>query len=171
MKTYKEFRPTSFDTHISMQDREEWLVLPCGTNRDADLLTESNFATACELLKGQCGEPGGCDDPGQQWEIHRFGHWACGWFEIILVKPDTEAHKVADEIQSDLENYLVLNEDDHTEHEQEAAQQVWKDCYTDKQRLAYIRNNGGQFQFRMFQDLMACVKGRYFGGYASELLG
>jgi hypothetical protein len=160
MQTYKEFRPTGFDDHISLDDKEDWLVVPCGTNRDADCLTESNYYSALEELSGE----------GDDVEVLEFGHWACGWFSIIVVRPDTEAHKTAEEIESALADYPILDEDDFSEREQKAADETWKNCYTNSQRIAYIKDHRNQFEFHDLADMVSCVRGNHFAGYACELI-
>ena len=164
MKTYKEFRPTGFDSHIEIpgdEDRESWLVLPCGRNRDSDCLDESNFHSALKSLEGE----------GEDVEVHRFGHWACGWFEIIIARPDTKAAKEAADIEAALADYPILDENDYSERETEAANETWRNCYRPKDRIEYIRDNRSQFEFHSFADMLGCVRGNYFAGYASELLG
>lgn len=97
MQTYKTFQPTKFDSKGLAADRlniGEWLVLPCGRNRDSSLMEESNFDTALKMLGGE----------SDNVEIHRFGHWACGWFEIIIVRPDTPQAAIAHQIESKLED-------------------------------------------------------------------
>jgi hypothetical protein len=162
MKTYSQFRPTGFDsTGLGLPERQSWLVLPCGRNRDSDCLTESNFHTALALLGGE----------SESVEVHRFGHWANGWFEIIIVDP-TDAARVstAQEIESSLDDYPILDENDFSEREETAANETWEHCYSVSQRIEYIRANRSQFEFRGFADLLGSVRGKYFGGYASELL-
>jgi hypothetical protein len=55
--------------------------------------------------------------------------------------------------------------------EEREADRVWQDCYTDSGRIAYIRKHKDQFNFRSFADMLGCARGKYFGGYASEILG
>ena len=51
----------------------------------------------------------------------RFGHWACGWFELILVNPASDKHlKIAYQIKQDLDAYPVLDDDDYSEREYES---------------------------------------------------
>ena len=38
MQTYSEFRPSAFDSHIELEDRENWIVLPLAQTRDSDVL-------------------------------------------------------------------------------------------------------------------------------------
>jgi len=49
MQTYRDFRPTGFDSRGAFldADRQDWLVVPVGRNRDSGPLDESNFAAAC----------------------------------------------------------------------------------------------------------------------------
>jgi len=83
MQRYCEFRPTNFDCHgLGLPERQDWLVVPVGHGRDSDTLAESNWAVAKQRLDN-------LDPHCLDHEIHRFGHWANGWFEIILVRPDS----------------------------------------------------------------------------------
>lgn len=100
MKTYKEYSPTEFDTKgLNLPDQQDWLVLPVIRTRDSDALEESNFRAVLSIIP-----------EGENTEIHRFNHWACGWFEIIIVKPNTKEHEEAIKIEERLENYPVLDE-------------------------------------------------------------
>lgn len=163
METYSKFAPTGFDPAGAFldDDRQDWLVVPVSRTRDTGPLEESNFDAALEMLGGES------DDV----EVHRFGHWGPGWFEIIIVRPGSEAETAAKEIESRLEDYPLLDEDDASERETEAANDVWRDCYNVKERVRYIRKNRSQFEFRSLSDMLGCVRGEYFSGYASELLG
>ena len=64
----------------------------------------------------------------------------------------------------------MINEDHFSEVEQEDASETWRNCYSDRERLAYVRDHRDQFEFHDFKDLLSCVRGEYFAGYASELL-
>ena len=81
------------------------------------------------------------------------------------------ALKIADKISKDLKNYPVIDEDDWSERESNEADRVWKDNYNPSERIEYIRQNDSQFEFRDYADLIGCVRGNYFSGYASELIG
>lgn len=164
MKPYSEHRPTGFDTHLEIrgeESREEWYVLPCRRNRDSGCLEESNFHTAVERLGGD----------GADVEVHRFGHWACGWYEIIVVRPNSAAHYQACAIDEALENYPILDEDDFSERERQAADETWKNCYSHAERISYIRANRDDFEFQGFADLLGCVRGKFFCGDVPEMAG
>ena len=162
MKTYKEFRPTSFDHHIEIEDRENWLLVPVSQTRDSGCLARSNFETAVKMLGGE----------SEDVEIHRFGHWGPGWIEVIIVNPDNNGLVlVATEIEASLESYPVLDDEDFSQKENDEANEVWMNYYNEKERVEYIRRNRSQFDFRDFADMVRSVRGEYFAGYASELIG
>jgi len=112
---YKDFAPTYFDHKGAfLPDRQEWYVCPVSITRDSDVLSESNFETAQKIL----------DADKAEYEVHRFGHWGPGWFEIILVHPDNLPS--VEKIEDALENYPALDEDDYCEREYEAASEAWE---------------------------------------------
>jgi hypothetical protein len=111
MQRYHEFQPTKFDLRgLSLPERQNWLVTPVAHNRDSDTLTESNFKVVKLWLDDY-------DPEGHDHEVHRFTHWACGWFEIILVRPDSACATKATMIEDKLENYPILDEFDYSERE------------------------------------------------------
>jgi hypothetical protein len=61
--------------------------------------------------------------------------------------------------------------DCHSEVETEEANRVWESCYSDKKRIQYIRKHRSQFEFNSFAEMLGCCRGKFFNGYASELLG
>lgn len=116
MQTYSKFRPTQFDSAGAfLPDQADWLVVPCGQNRDSGQLDQSNFAAALALLGGE----------SEDVEVHSFNHWACGWFEIIIVRPGTLAADLAETIEGRLEDYPVLDEEDLSSREWEAYIESW----------------------------------------------
>jgi hypothetical protein len=162
MQTYSTFRPTGFDpAGICLPDNQDWLVAPCGVNRDSDALTRSNWECQLKALGGE----------SEIVQVHRFGHWACGWFEIVLIDPAAlETVKLAEELEAALENYPVIDDEHFSQTEHDEADEVWRNCYRERERVEYIRKHRDQFEFRDWQDLIGCVRGKYFAGYASELL-
>lgn len=116
MQTYAEFRPTGFDAAGAfLDDRQNWLVVPVSRTRDTGPFEESNFETALEMLGGE----------SEDVEVHRFGHWGPGWFELILVAPETDAAKKAEDIEASLENYPVLDDEDLSEREWDDFVESW----------------------------------------------
>ena len=117
METYAEFRPTGFDPRgLALDDQQNWLVVPVSQTRDSGPLDRSNFAAALA----------GLGDEGPTVEVHRFGHWACGWFEIIIIDPlDTTALKIAEDIERALMDYPVLDDEDYSNTQHAEYLESW----------------------------------------------
>ena len=150
---------------------EGWLVF-LGRNRDSDCLVNSNFDTALSRVRAVMSKdsvPG--EDDCATVQVVSENHWLCGWVEWVAIHPsDTAAVAEAEAIESELENYPVLDEEDFSRREDEEAQTVWRNCYNARERVAYMREHASQFDWRDFADLRAQVRGEYFTGYASELI-
>jgi hypothetical protein len=136
-----------------------------GQSRDSDALERSNFACMLEALGGE----------SDVVTVVRESHWAVGWVEWIAIEADgtpesDRALETADKIKGKLADYPVVDENHFSETEMEEANETWRNCYSDNERLKYIRAHRPQFEFYDYGELIACVRGRYFAGYASELL-
>ncbi len=112
---YRDFAPTALDTRgLSLPERQDWLVGPCFRDRDSGPRAESNFAC---LVRDMGGE-------SETLEVHRFGHWANGWFELVLVHPSRESE--LSEFESALADYPVLDDMDLSERESDGAWEAWE---------------------------------------------
>lgn len=141
MQTYSEFAPTGFDSKGAfLARRQDWLVVPVTQTRDSGALDRANFKAALEQLHRK---------ESDDVEVHRFGHWGPGWFEIILVRPDTEAAKIGLEIEAALADYPVLDDDAFSAEEYEEAENLWSNASV-KGRLWYIANCGADPKVSMF---------------------
>lgn len=112
---YSEWAPTTFDRKGLNGDSEgisNWYVMPTMRTRDSEALDLSNFAVALERLGGE----------SDTVQIHRFKHWACGWFEIILVHPDH--YSVAETICTDFDDYPILDEMHYAQTELDIATEL-----------------------------------------------
>lgn len=127
LRRYKDHKPTQFDHNIALRgeqaEQDEWFIAPCSRTRDSDSLALSNWnaqmaALDAAMLRtyGTHESPVPCDR-----EVHRFGHWGPGWYEIVLVRPGSECHKVAAELACALEGYPVLDDSDFSDREHETA--------------------------------------------------
>lgn len=118
MKTYAEHRPTEFDpAGAFIEDgRKQWLVAPVMRHRDSTPAEESNFEAALGLMGGE----------GEDVEVHRFGHWGHGWYEIALVRPGTDAALAAGRVEARLADYGLLDEDDLSAREMESYNEAWE---------------------------------------------
>lgn len=162
MKTYSQFQPTGFDCRgLGLSEQQAWLVAPVSQTRDSEPLSRSNFECFLKALGGE----------SEDVQVHRFGHWGSGWFEIVLINPDKpELVKLAEDMENSLDDYPVLDEEDFSQKESDEANEVWRKCYRPKERIEYIRKHRSQFEFRDIPDMLGCVRGNYFVGYASELI-
>ena len=119
LRTIAQFSPSPFDRSIAafpeLSEREGWLVAPVGRNRDSDTLGESNWYAQLAALGGE----------SETVEVHRFGHWACGWYEVVIVAPGSPAQSVCEDLLSRLGDYPALDEDDWGARETAAAYESW----------------------------------------------
>lgn len=159
---------------------EGWYSAGFGRSRDSDALEESNFTIASRellALKDKAELPleelermannGICETV----EIVRESHWAVGWVEWIAIhSSNTAALAKARELCESANQYPPLDESHWSNLEHERAEEVWSKCFDVEERILYIRRHRSQFEFRDFADLLGCVRGKYFAGYASELL-
>ena len=113
METYREYAPTCFDRHLQIDDRENWIVCPVSQTRDSSALEKSNFRTVLADMGGE----------SDTLEIHRFGHWGPGWYEIIIVHPSREKEVMA--WTERLEEYCVADEYDYSQLESENELEYW----------------------------------------------
>lgn len=148
MKRYRDWSPTAYDRAGLNGDREGiadwWVVLL--RDRDSHCLVESNFAVALDRLGGE----------SESVEVHRFGHWACGWFELLLVSPDREADARA--IVEQIVEHLILDEGDHSRRELDAAAETWSQCFSVRERIEWMRDRRCE-PAESFAELRAIVQG------------
>lgn len=139
---FKDFRPTQFDQKgLGSEGQEDWRVLPCSITRDTGPLSESNFEAAKKML----------DEKEIEYEVHRFGHWGPGWFEVIVVKPTPEGLELAGQIASSLGDYPILDEMDHSERELEAVYQNWTG-WQEREFLDAIEKEVHERTFKLIED-------------------
>lgn len=123
LQRYRDFRPTGFDHHYNIDHavgapREHWIVMPTAQNRDSHAFERANFDATVKTLGGE----------SETVEIHRFGHWACGWFEIIIVDPDSPQATTAAEIACALGDYPVVDDELLSQYESDEIEQEWACC-------------------------------------------
>jgi len=96
-------------------------------------LEQSNFAAALEQLGGE----------SETVEVHRFGHWGPGWFDIVIVNPsDTARVSIAEGISRRLEDYPILDEEDFSERESDEFADSWNNWGCAEYRRNLIRDFG-----------------------------
>jgi len=125
----------------------EWYSSGVGRSRDSDCLEESNFHSMLAALGGE----------SETVQVVRENHWAVGWVEWIAIhESDENALREADRQRERLEDYPVLDEDEWYHREFEECERVWSDCYTDRERVRYLRDHRCTTGFR---ELRAAVAG------------
>ena len=152
----------TYDNYMGEKPDAEWRILYT-RNRESETITESNWEILEETFK---------EDEEKGITIIRIGHWACGWVEYFCIseKATKEIRNQAGEIACSLDSYPILDEERYSKKEQEEADRIWSTCYDEKERISYIRDNRSQFEFHDFADLLAVARGKYFSGYANELI-
>jgi hypothetical protein len=147
------------ECYLGKQWPEYYAVL--GQHRGSKALDRSNFASMLKALGGE----------SETVRVVRESHWAVGWVEWIGIhQSDTEHLAQADALMAGLDDYPVLDEMHYSEVETAEANEVWHNCYQPKDRVEYIRKHRSEFVFHNLRDVLGCVRGNYFAGYASELL-
>ena len=118
-----------------------------GRSRDSDCLEESNFDAMLAELGGE----------SDTVHVVRESHWAVGWVEWIAIhESDEKALRAADRLRQNLDDYPVLDEEDHSRREWEECERVWGDCYRERDRIEYLRKRRCTTGFR---ELRAAVNG------------
>lgn len=117
-------------------------------HRDSDALARSNYTIASQRMAKAAGLDevpfsGGYDDedlpPVYAW---RASHWAVGWVEYLMCRPDApqavldEAQAIADA----LEDYPALDEDHWSDLEYYEATEFWEGCSV-RHRAEMIRDS------------------------------
>lgn len=132
-----------------------------GHSRDSDDLEESNYQTALARLQA-IEEPTEWAHDGPPVLEIRESHWAVGWVEWIGIHKDAEdALREGDKIREELEGYPVLDDDDFSRREWEHAETIWRECYSARERIAYLRKNGHRAE--TIGDLLATARGDLIG--------
>jgi len=120
---YGDHSPTPFDRNIDI-DRSDWYVMPVYQDRGSECRAQSNFDCFVKELGGE----------SETVEVHRFGHWGHGWYEMIIVNPaDEKAMETAYDCAGYLQNASsVLDTADLSRRESEDIDESW-DNYGDSE--------------------------------------
>jgi hypothetical protein len=121
-------------------------------HRDSDLNAESNWEVACRDLQAVDHDSGEFDSRPPVYTF-RAGHWAVGWVEYLLVRPDAPEETLvkAGEIICALADYPILDESDLSEREWEAATESWRN-FSVRDRAELIKRVGNCSIFAARRD-------------------
>ena len=138
LRRYAQWAPTSFDVAGAfIRDEEEdygtWYVSPCLQTRDSAALELANYRAVLQTLERVDPE---CVDH----EERRFGHWGPGWYEIVLVRPNTAAARALEDCARKIADYPVLDDDLHSRFELDEREATWSACYARDVERALAKN-------------------------------
>ena len=120
LEPYSSFRPTGFDcAGLGCADQQDWLVAPCSITRDSEALSRANWQSMLAMLAE-------VDPDEKDHETHRFGHWGPGWFEIVLVRPESAAAGAMEECARKLDNYPVISDVPLSAVEHDDENESWR---------------------------------------------
>lgn len=162
MTRYRDWGPTQFDHKgLGCDDQQDWVVCPVSITRDTPDhdVDRSNWEAMIQEFEA-------LDPEGDDHEVHRFGHWGPGWFEIILVRPNSACHRYAAECACALGDYPILDEHDHSEREFEAECDAWKQADL-RDRIEMVTSRG----FSIFAARSSEPPSDDTGGIRDALLG
>lgn len=113
-------------------------------HRDSDILSESNWASACKSLGAEAYD-GGAEYFSERPAVYhwRAGHYLVGWVEYLCVRSDApdDTLEAAGEIVRSLADYPVLDESDFSEREWDAACSAWEQSSI-RDRMDYCERAG-----------------------------
>jgi hypothetical protein len=144
MKRYRNFQPTPFDVKGlggADADISDWFVVPVSIDRDTPKHTIE--AVNFDVIKGALEK---ANPDGEDWEIHRFNHWGPGWFEIIVVRPDTESARIAQEMADVIEDYPVLDDEELSMREWDACHKAWEQMSL-RERIHFLHRRAPDISF------------------------
>lgn len=108
------------------------------TYRDADPLTESNFACIIDALAE-------ADPEGEAYAIDRWRHPFVGWVEYVFVDTRHAAVSAAtDDLAARLSAYPCLDEEDYSAREWEANHPGDGECYAEDEDGCPCRDDDGE---------------------------
>ena len=136
LEPYSKFRPTGFDSAgLGCAEQQDWLVAPCSTTRDSESLSRANWQSMLAMLAE-------VDPDENDHETHHFGHWGPGWFEIVLVRPDSRAAGAMEECARKLDDYPVIDDDVLSAVEHDDENESWQN-HDGREFLRAIASNLG----------------------------
>ena len=161
MIKYKDYAPTGFDAKGLAGERNgisEFFVAPVIKTRDADCLERANFDAFLKALGGE----------SKSVQLHSFNHWACGYFDIILISPRAKAKlKIAEAIEAELANYPIVDEELFSRYESE---EQWENLtgYGGKEITEAIEDYLGIEELELSEDCLSYLCHDEFIEFPSE---
>lgn len=107
MTTLTPIRGSAAESFAYYGDREGWLI-GLAVHRDSNTIDRSNWRVIVPPMLA---------DHPEDAAVERMRHWAVGWVDYLLVRPDTLAADKATEWAERLARYPLADEDDWGELE------------------------------------------------------
>lgn len=136
-------------------------------HRDSDTLSRSNWQVSCQRLAEAAGieevpflEGGWSTGPDDAPSVYQWcaGHWAVGWVEYLMVRPDAPEAvlEAAQAIKDKLREYPVLDEDHWSELQWTERCNYWTSLSV-RDRARLIRDSGADVSiFAARRDELPC---------------
>lgn len=126
-------RPDGFMLHDDLSEVFDWIASSeIQINRDSDELTESNW----QVFKAGLEETNSDD-----WRVLEFGHFACGWYQIIILRPNSASYDFYIKCMESLEDYPILDEDHYSALQYENFNKAIEDFYCSDLRDLFYKDD------------------------------
>lgn len=141
-----------------LSDYVGWMCGPVGRTRDSDALERSNWEVVTADLLALARE---LPDGRETVEIHRFGHWAVGWIEEVVISPDApDALAAAQGWAARLDRYPVADEEHYAETEYCEHDAHWR-AVSMRERVEMCRRAGVSVFAARRPDVPCAPNGEY----------
>ncbi len=101
--------------HFAYYGERQHFGIAFTQHRESDALERSNFRVAVAAMSQ--------DDKNETWAVERASHFLVGWVEYLLVKPNSAAWTIAEELRAREEEYPVLDDEDFSALEAEEREE------------------------------------------------
>lgn len=107
MTALPPIRSSGAESFAYFGDREGWLIA-LSVHRDSDTVERSNWRVIVPAMQHEYP-----DDTA----VECMNHWAVGWIDYLLVRPDSSVAERAQEWAARLAGYPLADEEDYSELE------------------------------------------------------
>lgn|SRR3990172_5082691 len=128
---YQHLKKWTTPRYYLGEEYPDWYVV-IGHSRGSHLLDHVNFDSVLKALGGE----------SDTVQVVRASHFASGWVEWIGVhESDVKSLEKAEALMKQLDDYPILDEEEFTMREDEAADALWKEMGSDE-RKQLLQENG-----------------------------
>lgn len=132
LEKWNELDPATGTINYIGKDFSDYFVFPIIKTRDCDFLTESNFEILSKEMLPLSKE---LDNEEESVFVARMNHWACGFYEILLIhESDTKALDKAKKLVKELNDYPVLDEQDYSDKQNDYVSKQWEEMTLEEKK-------------------------------------